>query len=373
LKTWWKVCLGCTKVLGFLIRLPELIGEEIYDEYDLRGVHALAASTYLPPEAAAAVRKANTLSASNAHPPMVVGTPLLPPTTSPFIPSASLGGVAGVPATDAKGTATSKKAGGYNVPFLGTIAMPKLLRTSSAQGTPPNSGASPSLEPDTSGEKKVQGSEVANGEEKGLGVGAAAEQNSSHPENPNLLPPPTIARDPLSLNAGAQPSLLVPTDNATAAGHSVPQTQLQSVVIVPGRPPVKTSLTEAVLRGRQRLGVAGAHSRSSSVTGPPPGFGTGAPLGTVTGEEVSPSNSGGVGGVVAQGVTGTLTKPKGRFKSSPIDGNLVVPVRGPGAGGGSKEPTGALNAPSSSGDVGEEAKADGTKRESEERHLNQDS
>jgi len=103
--------------------LEELIGEEIYDEFDLSGPQALPASTYLPPEAQAAVSA---------------------PTTSAAVPTMQ-SNAANAAASKSKPPSLKVPLPKMGVPSFGGFG---ILRSRSAPGTP--RGSAPSL-PATTG------------------------------------------------------------------------------------------------------------------------------------------------------------------------------------------------------------------------------
>lgn len=287
-----------------------MIGEEIYDEFDLHGAQALPASTYLPPEAQAAVE--------------------VPPTA--------------VVAVKESPTTPKSKPAALKVPLK--MAMPSftglgILRTRSAPGTP--RGTAPSLPATNVGDAVVEKLEhikevhtpsptekedphaddttdagtfmekEKDGESRER-RDKPAERRSTFDSPPVYGPVPEINVENVEIIANANvervrssstpPSPAMSKMNLPpATGPITPTASMQSGRVV--SPP--SLLTEAVLRGRQaRLGLPLAQV---GVTGTGIG-GEGVASGTTT----------------PVGDTRGRSTVKGRFKSQRLDGAPPSPL-----------------------------------------------
>jgi metal transporter CNNM len=275
-----------------LVVILELIGEEIYDEFDLSGPQALAASTYLPPEAQAAV----------SAPPATTNGPTPPPPTTP---------------------AGKSKPPSLKVP-LPKMAVPSfggfgILRTRSAPGTP--RGVTPSLPhvaapvpntfADAIGEKLEHIKEVNTpsptelkdphenpttkmeaDQEKDSNVKRADNFKGAPPERASTLDSATTYGPIPSVNVEiARPSSTPPSP--TASKVPLPNPTPASGTTTPSVPSGRTApslLTEAVLRGRQA--------------------------------RLTPSQAAGLSGADGTATPNPGARPtlKGRFKSRRLDG-----------------------------------------------------
>ncbi|KZT33117.1 DUF21-domain-containing protein [Sistotremastrum suecicum HHB10207 ss-3] len=305
--------------------LEELIGEEIYDEFDLRGANALPASSYVPPEAERAV------SAPQVHP---ASAPNASNANFPSIASVGAGAKNSMTAsTPALTGATKAKASALRVPKvsvpnlgLGGLGLGGILRTRSAPGTP--RGGHVALAPDNSLPPGVGASGAGSGEldEKKTtvetsGLGFIKESGTPSPtgDEHEMVQTPdngtstsaTLSVAPASGLVGygeKDDSPVVRLPAPTPAGQPQPPPTFHpsmplpvvhpapvaphTITIPRASSPTPSLLTEVVLRGRQARMSSGA---STPVPGAPgPGLG--------------------VDGIPAAG----RAIVKGRFKSSPL-------------------------------------------------------
>ncbi|ORY34620.1 hypothetical protein BCR39DRAFT_585588 [Naematelia encephala] len=284
--------------------LEELIGEEIYDEYDEHGGPRNAASEFVPREAALAARKA----AMDRERAVAIATPL------PQYNEAEL-----------EQPVPKRSVGMPSMPKLSALPKFGLGKRPASQPGKSRSALTPADTPVTS--EKVLGNDVQRvpSPEK-----LDDERTLASDGQGGEMPPPR--REPTPVNTAAS----VPPSTGNVGPVSAVPTRLLGPgpnVTAPTAPLSGNLLNEALLieRGRRRLGVTGSASAPPNVRSP-----------SVTGISRSavPSRQGTPPAGVSPSVQPTgilspvpvLAKKGGKFKSVPTP----IPTPGIGGGGGSE-------------------------------------
>lgn len=230
--------------------LEELIGEEIYDEFDLDGPQALPASTYLPPEAQAAVSAPASTTAAPAVPPttpnpskskppslkvpkMAVpsfsGFGILRTRSAPGTPRGSAPSLPSTTSTTPAGPTTLVEAVGEKLEHIKEVNTPSPTEAKDPHDSPLN-------EPENDGQK--------DDEKRFNSKGDPLERASTLDSLPGYGPIPRVNVEPVR-SSSTPPS---PAPENAALSNTVPASG--AATPLPGRA-TPSLLTEAVLRGRQ--------------------------------------------------------------------------------------------------------------------------